>query len=207
MQTKLFTGPMFSGKTRRFVIELEKYVIAKRHVILLEPVCDTRGGSHGNYIAQRLEELKITEYVHYFKIEHVDDIIKLTGKTLMKAKIEAIFIDEYHMLDFKRQFFYDYHNSPLKDIPLIFSGLISGADAVVLNAAREIIPFMDKIEKENAICMDCGNTANYYAYIGTWKMNKRIDTGQNYKCLCHDCYMKLTKKPIIYKKGVYNVNS
>ena len=198
MQTKLFTGPMFSGKTRRFVVELEKYVIAKRHVVWFEPVGDTRGGSHGNYIAQRLEELKFSEYVHFFKAEHAEDIIKLTGKCLAQAKIEAVFIDEYHMLDFERQFFYDYHNSPLKDIPLIFSGLISGADAVVLNAAREVIPFMDKIEKENAICMDCGNTANYYAYIGDWGMDKRVDTGKNYKCLCHDCYMKLTKKPIMY---------
>lgn len=189
---------MFSGKTRRFVVELEKYVIAKRHVALFYPASDTRGGSHGNYIAQRLEELKFSEYVHFFRVEHAEDIIKLTGKCLAQAKIEAVFVDEYHMLDFERQFFYDYHDSPLKDIPLIFSGLISGADAVVLNAAREVIPFMDKIEKENAICMECGNTANYYAYVGDWGMNKRVDTGKNYKCLCHDCYMKLTKKPIMY---------
>lgn len=198
MQTKLFTGPMFSGKTRRFVVEVEKYVIAKRHIAWFEPVSDTRGGSHGNYIAQRLEELKLSEYVHFFRIEHPEDIIKLTGKCLTEAKIEAVFIDEYHMLDFERQFFYDYHDSPLKDIPLIFSGLISGADAVVLNAAREVIPFMDKIEKENAICMECGNSANYYAHVGDWGMDKRVDTGKNYKCLCHDCYMKLTKKPIMY---------
>lgn len=198
MQTKLFTGPMFSGKTRRFVVELEKYVIAKRHVALFYPAGDTRGGSHGNYVAQRLEELKFSEYVHFFRVDHAEDAIKLTGKCLAQAKIEAVFIDEYHMLDFERQFFYDYHDSPLKDIPLIFSGLISGADAVVLNAAREVIPFMDKIEKENAICMECGNSANYYAYVGDWGMDKRVDTGKNYKCLCHDCYMKLTKKPIMY---------
>ena len=189
---------MFSGKTRRFVVELEKYVIAKRHVALFYPAGDTRGGSHGNYVAQRLEELKFSEYVHFFRVDHAEDIIKLTGKCLAQAKIEAVFVDEYHMLDFERQFFYDYHDSPLKDIPLIFSGLISGADAVILNAAREVIPFMDKIEKENAICMECGNSANYYAYVGDWGMDKRVDTGKNYKCLCHDCYMKLTKKPIMY---------
>lgn len=197
MQTRIFTGPMFSGKTRKLVIALEKLVLAKKHVLWFEPKCDTRGGSHGNYIASRMEELKNSEYVHTFQIESPDDIFKYTSEMLKRlGSIAEIFIDEYHMLDFKREFFYEYQKKDFNYIPLTFAGLIVGCDAVVLNTAREVIPFMDEIVKENAICMNCGASANYYTYIGSWSMDARIDTGKNYKCLCHDCYMKATGKPI-----------
>lgn len=196
MHTKIFTGPMFSGKTRKLVTSLEKYVLAKKHVAWFEPLCDTRGGSHGNYIAQRMEELKNSEYVHSFKVEKPSDIISEALALKDVFDVAAIYIDEYHMLDFKRSFFYDYNASNLREVPLVFSGLIIGCDAIVLNVAREVLPFMDEIIKENAICMRCGKPANYYTYIGQWSMDKRIDTGKNYECLCHDCYMKLTEKPI-----------
>lgn len=206
MYTRLLTGPMFSGKTRRLVASLERYVIAKKHVAWFEPKCDTRGGSHGNYIAQRMLELKNSEYVHTYKVNKPSEIILLAENLANvlhekhKTELDAIFIDEYHMLDFKRSFFYDYNKSNLKDIPLTFSGLIVGCDAIVLHTAEEILPFIDSIEKDNAICMDCGKSANYYIYIGNWGMDKRIDTGTNYKCLCHNCYMKETKKPIEHKE-------
>lgn len=196
MFVKLFTGPMFSGKTRKLVTDLERYVIAKKHVAWFEPVIDTRGGSHGNYIAQRMIELKESEYVHCFKINTPEEIISVCLEKLSGIRINAIYIDEYHMLDFKRQFFYDYHDSIIREIPLIFSGLINGCDATVLKVAEEVLPFVDEIKKENAICMDCGKSANYYSYIGKWSPDNQIDNGKNYKCLCHDCFMKLTKKPI-----------
>ena len=196
MFTRIFTGPMFSGKTRRLVTALERYVYAKKYVLWVDPKQDTRGGSHGNYIAQRMSELKQFEYVIHVIVSDPSEIIPKALEVLKTHKLEAIFIDEYHMLDFKRQFFYDYEASDLKDIPLTFSGLIVGCDAIVLNVAREVLPFMDSIEKENAVCMDCGKPANYYTYIGNWSIDKRVDTGKNYKCLCHDCYMKVTGRPI-----------
>ena len=42
MYNKLFTGPMFAGKTRRLVHELEKFVLAKKHVAWFEQKRDTR---------------------------------------------------------------------------------------------------------------------------------------------------------------------
>lgn len=196
MHTSIFTGPMFSGKTRKLVMSLERYVIAKKHVLWFEPVCDTRGGSHGNYIKIRMEELKNSDYVHTKQIEKPEEIIQFATEMSRRFEIAAIYVDEYHMLDFKRQFFYDYQKSVLSEIPLTFAGLIIGCDAIVLNTAKEVLPFMDEIVKEPAVCMVCGNPANYYAYIGNWDMSKRIDTGSNYQCLCHDCYMGITGKPI-----------
>lgn len=188
---------MFSGKTRKLVTSLEKYILARRNVMWFEPTQDTRGGSHGSHISQRMQDLKQSEYAHCFTISKPEEIISISEEMLDRFRIASIYIDEYHMLDFKRQFFYDYNNSKLSKVPLVFSGLIVGCDAIVLDVAREVIPFMDEIIKENAVCMTCGEPANYYNYIGEWKAENIIDTGKNYECLCHDCYMKATKKPII----------
>lgn len=204
MKTKIFTGPMWSGKTRKLVTTLEKYVIAKKSVVWFEPKCDTRGGSHGSYIGKRMQELKDSSYVYCFAIESSKEIFQIVEDLLKnrpEENIALICIDEYHMLDFRRQFFYDYCNSNLENIPLIFSGLISGYDSVLLNTAKEVLPFMDEIVKENAICMNCGESANYYNYIGKWKMSARIDTGSNYECLCHKCYISATGKPFIAKES------
>lgn len=202
MHTKLFTGPMFAGKTRRLVTELEKYVIAKKDVIWFEPKRDTRGRSHGSFISQRMEELKNSSYVHSFTISKPDELIKEASKIKKQhPEIACIFIDEYFMIPFKRQFFYDYYDTELRDIPLVFAGLTVGWGAKLLDTAIEILPFMDEIDKEDAICMQCGKPANYSYYKGgieAWNSLglDPIDTGKNYICLCHDCYIKETKKPI-----------
>ena len=199
MYTKLLTGPMYAGKTRRLVNELEKYVIAKKNVAWFEPERDTRGGSHGSFIAQRMEELKNSNFVHSFTFTKPEEIIQDVGKLLKYIKVECIFIDEYFMVPFTRQFFYDYAKSSIKDIPLVFSGLTVGWDAIMIPTALEIIPFMDEILKEDAICMRCGKPANYYYYKGgleAWNKKDPIDTGDSYECLCHDCYIQETGKPI-----------
>ena len=201
MYNKLFTGPMFAGKTRRLVHELEKFVLAKKHVAWFEPKRDTRGGSHSNFITQRMEELKNSECVNSYNFSDPNEIIQ-TVLNLQKrhVSIACIFIDEYFMVPFTKQFFYDYQNSGLKDIPMVFAGLTVGWDATMLATAAIVIPFMDEINKEDAICMKCGKPANYYYYKGgleAWNAAKDpIDNGQCYEVLCHDCYIKETKKPI-----------
>lgn len=198
MYNKLFTGPMFSGKTRRLVIELERYILAKRHVVWFEPQRDTRGGSHGDFIAQRMEELKNSEYVHSFEFTKPEEIIEHVSKLIRHTKIECIFIDEFFMVPFERQFFYDYQASELKDIPMVFAGLTVGADSNLIKTAIPVIPYMDEIKKFSAICMNCGKTANYTYFDGDWDSSDPIDNGHNYKVLCADCYMKLTKKPLTH---------
>ncbi len=196
MKTKLITGPMKAGKTRQLVLDLEQYVIAKKNVLWFEPSLDTRGGSHGNFLTQRMEELKNSSFVHSFKIKDPEDILKKGLEFFEKLKIEAIFVDEYFMIPFKRDFFYEYEKSKLKEVPIVFAGLISSWAAELFPTAINVIPFMDEIQKTDAICMECGKPANYNYYNADWNENKTIDDGKNYECLCHDCYMRKTGKPI-----------
>ena len=197
MHNTLLTGPMFAQKSTRLISRLEKYILAKMPVAWFEPKKDTRGGTHNSYTSQKMEELKKSEYVHCFQIENPKEIFEKIANAGY-INIHCIFIDEYFMIPFTRQFFYDYHKSYLKDIPMVFAGLISGWYSKLFPAAVEILPFMDEIDKENAICMQCGKSANYSYFNGNWEGDQiTIDDNNGlYSCLCHDCYILKTKKPI-----------
>lgn len=197
MHNILLTGPMFAQKSTRLISRLEKYTLANMHVAWFEPKRDTRGGTHNSFTTQKMAELKNSEFVHCFQIEQPKEIFsKIADQGFLK--LHCIFIDEFFMIPFTRQFFYDYNKSFLKEVPLVFAGLISGWYSKLFPAAIEILPFMDEIDKENAICMHCGKPANYSYFNGDWNNEEIvIDDNQGaYSCLCHDCYMKKTKKPI-----------
>lgn len=197
MHATLITGPMFSGKTTKLVGKLEKFVLAKKHVAWFEPKMDDRGGSHGSYMSQHMDELKKSEFVHSFQIENPEEIFQLLKDNWIDP--ECIFIDEFFMIPFKRQFFFDYNNSKYSKVPLVFAGIMYSWSAELFPASIEILPFMDVIEKDVAICMKCGKPAQYSYYSGKttdFEGGKSvIDHGQ-YSCLCADCYMKKTKKPV-----------
>ena len=196
MHNTLLTGPMYSSKSTRLINRIEKYVLAKKHIAWFEPVKDTRGCNHNPYTNKRAEELKKSPYVSTYRIESPEEIFKLD---FVPA---AIFIDEYFMLPFTRSFFYDYSNSKFGEVPLIFAGLINGWDCRMFPTAIEILPFMDEIDKELAICMECGKPANYFYYNGeNWNKDATIDDNKGlYLCLCSDCYIKRTKEPLTAKQ-------
>lgn len=186
---------MKGGKTTRLLREMEKFVLAKKHIAWFTPKLDTRGGSHNEFTALSIDKIKQSEYVHCFVIEKPEEIFQKIASAGF-VEMGCIFIDEYFMIPFTRQFFYDYRKSFLQKVPLVFAGLISSWSAELFPAAIEILPFMDEIQKEDAICMECGALANYSYFNGDWKEGEVcIDNGQ-YSCLCHSCYMKKTKKPI-----------
>lgn len=205
MHCTLITGPMFSGKTTKLIYKLEKYVLAKKHVAWFEPKMDDRGGSHTSTTSKRMSELKDSPYVSNFQIEKPEEIFEKL-KTMTFGP-QAIFIDEFFMIPFKRQFFYDYNASKYKDVPLIFAGIMYSWSSELFPASIEILPFMDAIEKDVAVCMGCGKPAQYSYYEGGEESFVKdmvggpntIDHGQ-YMCLCADCYMKKTKKPITVLK-------
>lgn len=203
MYCTLITGPMFSGKTTKLVGKLEKYVLAKKHIAWFEPKMDDRGGSHENTTSLRMKELKESPYVHSFQIEKPEEIFSLLKDNWVDP--ECIFVDEFFMIPFKRQFFYDYNASKYSKIPLVFAGIMYSWSAELFPTSIEILPFMDAIEKDVAICMKCGKPAQYSYYSGdTGDFDGKksvIDHGQ-YSCLCADCYMKKTKKPLEVLKNM-----
>jgi len=186
MHVTLITGPMFSGKTVKLVGKIEKYVIAKKHILWIEPRMDDRGGSHMNLMTLRMTELKNSEYVHCHQVERPEEIFEILADS--KEMPECIFIDEYFMLPFDKDFFFDYMSSQYREIPLVLAGLIATSNSDLFASSAIVLPFVDEIIKDVAICMECGKPAQY-SYCAKQESEISVDHGQ-YICLCSDCYTR-----------------
>ena len=191
--TKLITGPMFSFKTSRLVHSMEKYLLAGKKILFFRPLKDDRGYvSHNDGIEKLFKNLKgeittkeVTSY------NDMESIIK--DLYIDKSMIDVIFVDEYFMIKDCYKLAEEFGDK----LPIIFAGLISDSNNILFPEAINLLPFIEYIEKENAICMECGEPASFSAYFGSPNRGE-IEVGDNlYKCLCFSCYKKANKT--IYK--------
>lgn len=143
---EVICGSMFSGKTEELIRRLKRVQIANLKVEIFKPAIDTR-----------YDEVKI--------ISHNENVIQSTPidnsqKILLFAQgTDVIGIDE-------AQFFDD--ELPNVCDELAYRGvrvIVAGLDMDYLGQPFGQIPFIlakaDYITKLHAICMKCGNIANY----------------------------------------------
>ncbi|GAA4325969.1 thymidine kinase [Flaviaesturariibacter amylovorans] len=164
---------MFSGKTEELIRRLKRAKIAKMKVEIFKPAIDVR-----------YDEVKIVShdesYIHSTPVDH-------SGKILLMAQdCDVVGIDE-------AQFFDD----GLPDVceQLACRGIrviVAGLDMDFMGKPFGQMPFLlakaDYITKLHAICMQCGNIANYsYRKIPN---EDRIMLGEKdvYEPRCRRCY-------------------
>lgn len=192
MHTRLLTGPMFSGKTRKLVNELEKYVLAKKTVLFITPKADDRENtSHSSFVELAFNNLIDSPFVRSVVLHTQEQAIDWLKANIHCAS--AVFVDEFFMIDFDEKFFKAISENEPCDLEVIFAGLISDAQCKLFPTVEKVLPFFDKIDKDTAICMDCGEPANYSYFTGE-DFNPdgiNVDHG-NYKCLCFKCYQRRT---------------
>ena len=139
-------GSMFSGKTEELIRRLKRVKIANLKVEIFKPAIDTR-----------YDEVKIVSHdTNYIHSTPIDDSQKIL---LLADDVEVIGIDEAQFFD--------------KELPgvcdqLAYRGIrviVAGLDMVYLahpfGPMGDIMAKADYVTKLHAICMKCGNIANY----------------------------------------------
>ena len=212
MYCRLLTGPMKAGKTRRLANEIEKYILAKKNVLFVRPIKDTREESdmsHNSFISQYFNKLLQSEYVTTIEIKNIYDIFPgkaLTAKVWHDKDFNAVFIDEFFMIEgWDKEFFFHWNwemERGRKEIPLIIAGISNSWNGDTFKATSIIYPFMDSIEREHAVCECCGKPANYHFFNkgaeGWGASDSMVDNDHNwFTCMCFDCYVsRCGGKPI-----------
>lgn len=196
MYVTLYTGPMKAGKTRRLATAIEKYVLAKKHIVFVQPIQDTRQGSHNSYISKYFNDLVQSPYVTVVNTTDVASVLNLSDEVLQATEPAAIFVDEFFMLEgWSKEFFFRYAQSTLKDVPLILAGISNSWNCDCFKATATVLPFVDKIEREQAVCEICGKPANYHFYkkgADSWVDDSSTidDECDKFTCMCAECYVK-----------------
>jgi thymidine kinase len=143
---EVICGSMFSGKTEELIRRLKRVKIANLKVEIFKPIIDVR-----------YDEVKIvshdTNAVPSTPVDHSQKIL------LLAQDVDVIGIDEAQFFD-----------NELPDVcdELAYRGIrviVAGLDMDYLGKPFGQMPFMmakaDYVTKLHAICMRCGNIANY----------------------------------------------
>ena len=173
---EVICGSMFSGKTEELIRRLKRAEYAKLKVEIFKPLVDTRY-SEEEVVSHDDTTIRSTP------VESSGNILLLTGN------VDVVGIDEAQFFD-----------TNLVDVcnKLANSGIrviVAGLDMDYLGKPFGPIPALmaesEYVTKVHAICMDCGNLAQYSHRIT--KSDKLVFLGEKdeYEPLCRVCYNKV----------------
>ena len=170
---EVICGPMFSGKTEELIRRLVRAQFAKQIVTIIKPSLDDRYSedyivSHNN---RKIKSIIINDTIDILKYSKSSDVIG---------------IDE-------AQFF----NSSLIDIckelakigkRVVVAGLEKDYQAIPFGPMPELMVDAEYVTKVNAICMKCGDQANFSQRISDETKQVVVGEIDKYEARCRKCF-------------------
>ncbi len=166
-------GSMFSGKTEELIRRLKRAKIAKQKVEIFKPKLDTR-----------YDEVNVVSHdANFIPSTPVDSSSQIL---LMANDVEVVGIDE-------AQFFDD----ELPSVAQVLANrgirvIVAGLDMDYLGKPFGPIPQMlaiaEYVTKVHAICINCGNLANYSHRTVTNSSRILLGEKDSYLPLCRVCF-------------------
>ena len=172
---EIICGPMFSGKTEELIRRLVRAQIAKQRVAIFKPTTDNR--YEQNYIVSHNQR----------KIQSIQ--VKKTQSILdHKDDADVFGIDE-------AQFFDNSIVSICKELAncgrrVVIAGLEKDYLGKSFGPMPQLLIDAEYITKVNAICMSCGDPANYSHRISREKKQVVVGETDKYEALCRRCYVQ-----------------
>ena len=172
---EVITGSMFSGKTEELIRRLKRARIARQQVEIFKP-----------RIEVRYSEEEVVSHdenaIHSTPVDSSANILLLT------SGVEVVGIDE-------AQFFDDglvevCNQLADSGIRVIVAGLDMDYKGVPFGPIPDLMSVAEYVSKVHAICVRCGNLANYTHRLS--EDDKLIVLGETdiYEPLCRICYAK-----------------
>lgn len=171
---KLYTGPMFSGKSYELLKEYEKK-FHKDKILMFKPKIDTR--DYGVIKTRNNKE------VPAILISDLSEIYKY-----LSEKITTIFIDEANFIQGDIEVLIDL--SIDKDLDIYIAGLNLTSELKPFGLMPQIMAISDEIVYLYASCNECNRDASYTYYNGT-KDDDILVGNDNYTALCSKCLRKV----------------
>jgi thymidine kinase len=176
---------MYSGKSSELFRQMERYLYAKKNIVLIRPAGDER-----NYITHSGIELQNNFKYDVLRLSKYDDLYEENLNLLLKTQYDAVFVDEYFMI--KDAYKIAEHFGSSFDI--MYAGLLASYKCELFDETIKLLPYCDNIVKLNGVCMECGSQlGNYSFYLGDRKESIIVGDTE-YKVLCKDCYDTFSRR-------------
>ena len=174
---EVICGPMFSGKTEELIRRLVRAQIAKQKVAIFKPSTDNRFAE--NYIVSHNQRK-----INSIQIEKTNRILDYQDKADVFGIDEAQFFDKSIV-----QICRALANAGKR---VVVAGLEKDYLAQSFGSMPDLLVDAEYITKVNAICMNCGDPANYSHRISSEKKQIVVGETDKYEALCRRCYINMT---------------
>ncbi len=178
-ELKIFTGPMFGGKTTRMLAALERYEYRKKSTMLFKPAMD-----------KRYSEEKVVTH----KGQEHRSILVSSGREIITLGLEAdvVAVDELFMIPGSAEALISLFQRG-KTILVSTLQLSSEPDGYrPFDEVKELMPWATNIEVCPAVCDHCGRDAYYTERIGKQPKQILVGGAESYRPVCW--YHSLLKK-------------
>ena len=173
---EVICGPMFSGKTEELIRRLVRAQIAKQKVAIFKPSIDHRFAedfivSHNN------------RKIKSIQVKNTDTIMN------HKEKADVFGIDEAQFFDISIVDVCRILANTGKRV--VVAGLEKDYLANSFGPMPQIMVDAEYITKVNAICMNCGDPANFSHRISPEEKQVVVGETDKYEALCRRCYINM----------------
>tara|TARA_B100000029_G_scaffold501202_1_gene574146 strand:+ start:481 stop:1032 length:552 start_codon:yes stop_codon:yes gene_type:complete len=170
---EVICGPMFSGKTEELIRRLIRAQIAKQVVTIFKPSLDNRYSE--DYIVSH-NKRKIKSII----IKSTEDIKKYSKDSDVIGIDEAQFCD-VSLIDICKEL-------ARNGKRVVVAGLEKDYQAIPFGPMPQLLVDAEYVTKVNAICMQCGDPANFSQRITNEKNQVVIGEIDKYEARCRKCF-------------------
>ncbi len=176
---EVICGSMFSGKTEELIRRLRRAQIAKLNVEIFKPKIDTRY-SDTEIVSHDAKTIKS------IPVETAKEILEKIGEAHVIGIDEAQFFDD--------EIINVCNILANQGIRVIVAGLDMDYLGNPFGPMPKLLAIAEYVTKVHAICMRCGNLANYSHRLSENESLVELGEKDKYEPLCRTCFNELNSK-------------
>ena len=181
---EVIAGSMFSGKSEELIRRLRRAKIARQKVQVFKPAIDTR--------------FSRDHIVSHSEMRHESADIRSAAEVLAKveADTEVVGIDEGQFFD--NELVSVANELAQRGIRVIIAGLDQDYTGKPWEPMPQLLAIAEFITKTHAICLKCGQPANYSQRI--FESEERVAVGATgmYEARCRRCFVPHADAPTVH---------
>jgi thymidine kinase len=181
---EVIAGSMFSGKSEELIRRLRRAKIARQKVQVFKPEIDSRFSEH--------------HIVSHSDIRHESAAVRTAAEVvaLVEPDTEVVGIDEGQFFD--NELVAVANELAHRGVRVIVAGLDQDYTGKPWEPMPQLLAVAEYITKTHAICMKCGQPANYSQRTVESEERVAVGAADMYEARCRRCFVPHADAPTIH---------
>ncbi|MBA3440434.1 MAG: thymidine kinase [Pyrinomonadaceae bacterium] len=178
---EVIAGSMFSGKSEELIRRLRRAKIARQKVQVFKPEID--------------ERYSVDHIVSHSEMRHESTVVRTAAELLTRVEpgTEVVGIDEGQFFD--KELVDVANKLAERGIRVIIAGLDQDYTGQPFEPMPQLLAVAEYITKTHAICVRCGQPANYSQRIAQVEERVAVGASDMYEARCRRCFVPHADAP------------